>query len=83
MVSYIGLQYASRTLNKVKRKFNMFEQEAAAVIFSLKNFRHYLLAGPFPVYSDHETLHAASNKAVVHGRLAWWLNYMAEYEFEI
>lgn len=53
------------------------------MIFFLKCFRHYLLSGPFVLYSDHQTLCASFNKIDIHGRLAWLFNLMAVYNFEI
>lgn len=67
----------------MENRYITFEQEAVAVIVSLKKIRHYLLSGPFVIYSDHQALRTTLGKTDVHGRLALWLNFMAEYEFEI
>ena len=55
-----------------------------AVIFALKKFRVYLLSTtPFKVVTDHQALRFALQKKDMHGRLARWLDLMAEYESTI
>ncbi len=78
------LQFASRSLNAAERNYAVCERVAAAVIFALKKFRVYLLADkPFQLVTDHQALQYAFKKKDVHGRLARWLDLLAEYEFEV
>lgn len=77
------VQYESRGLTKKERRYNTFERVALSVVFAVKTFRHYLLGGPFVVYSDHQALKTSFAKHDMHGKLGRWLKFLAEYEFKI
>lgn len=78
------IQYASRTLNDAERNYSACEREALAVIFALRKFRIYLLSSqPFELITDHQALRYAFMKKDVHGRLARWLDFLAEYDFHV
>ena len=78
------LQFASRTMNAAERNYSACEREALAVIFALKKFRVYLLSDEtFTLITDHQALRYAFKKKDVHGRLARWLDLLAEYRFNI
>lgn len=78
------MYYASRTMNSAERNYSACEREALAVIFALKKFRMYLLSTePFKLITDHQALREAFRKEDIHGRLARWLDFLAEYEVEI
>lgn len=63
-----AVQFASRSLNKCERSYSTFEEEAAAIIFALKIYRHYLLSASFTVYSELRALKTAFEKTDKHGR---------------
>jgi hypothetical protein len=46
----------SRHFNKAELNYSTIEKEAAAVIFGIKRFRHYLQGKPFVIVSDHRPL---------------------------
>jgi hypothetical protein len=48
--------YVSRHFNKAELNYSTIEKEAAAVIFGIKRFRHYLQGKPFVIVSDHRPL---------------------------
>ena len=78
------IQYASRTMTAAERNYSACEREALAVIFALKKFRVYLLSSiPFTLITDHQALRYAFQKKDVHGRLARWMDFLAEYQFEV
>ena len=78
------VQYASRTMNKTERDYSDCEREALAVIFDLRKFRVYLLSTQrFLLITDHQSLQYAFKKKDMHGRLAHWMEFLAEYDFEI
>ncbi|CDF33201.1 unnamed protein product [Chondrus crispus] len=78
------IQYASRTMNTSERKYSACEREALAVIFALKKFRVYVLSStPFKLITDHQALSYAFRKKDIHGRLARWLDFLAEYDFTV
>ena len=78
------IQFASRTMTDAEKKYSTCEREALAVIFALKKFRVYLLSStPFTVITDHQALRHTFQKKDIHGRLARWLDFLAEYDFKI
>lgn len=78
------IQFASRTMTISEKKYATCEREALAVIFTLKKFRVYLLSSiPFTIVTDHQALGHAFQKKDVHGRLARWLDFLAEYDFKV
>ena len=78
------VQYASRTMSAAERKYSACEREALAVVFALRKFRVYLLSDvPFVVVTEHHALSYAFKKKDIHGRLARWMDFLAEYEFTV
>ncbi len=78
------IQFASRTMNQAEQNYSACEKEALAVIFALKKFRVYLLSqDKFTLITDHQALKHAFQKPDIHHRLARWMDFIAEYNFEI
>jgi len=50
------IEYASRTLSKPERDYCVTRKEMSAMIFTLKQFRPYLLGRPFICRVDHQAL---------------------------
>ncbi len=61
----------------------MIEQEGLVVIFSLKNFRHYLLGYKVKTVKDHKALTYLVNKSNPNGQLVRWLLLMKEFDIDI
>lgn len=77
------IQFASRTMNAAEKNYSACEREALAVIFALRKFRIYLLSTePFKLITDHKALRDDFKKNI-HGRLAPWMDFLVEYEFEV
>lgn len=51
------IAYASRTCSVAEQNYQATEQEALAVIWSVRYFRHYLYGRDFTIYTDHKALH--------------------------
>lgn len=78
------IQFASRTLTSTEQNYSVCEREALAVVFGLRKFRLYLLSTePFLLLTDQQALKTAFRKKDIHGRLARWLDFLAEYDFTI
>ena len=75
--------YASRKLNRDEHNYSTTEREALGMVCFLQKFRHYLLANPFTVYTDHQDLKYLLNKPLHHGRICRWLLLFKEFEFEV
>ena len=78
------IQFASRSLNSAERNYSACEREAVGVIFALRKFRLFLLSEHrFDLVTDHQALRYAFAKKDVHGRLARWMNFLAEYNYRV
>lgn len=53
------------------------------IIHALKKRRHYLHGKPFVLYTDHQSLSYILGLKELTGRLARWLDVLANYHFEI
>ena len=52
--------------------------------YALVKFRVYLLGNkPFVIYTDHASLRTATNSPHLSQRMARWLSFFAEYQFEV
>ena len=50
------ITYASRQLKVHERNYPTHDLELAAVVFALKQWRHYLYGVKYEVYTDHRSL---------------------------
>lgn len=79
-----SIQSIIRTMNVVERKYSICEQDYLAVTFALMKFRVDLLSTqPFRQITYHQAERDALKKRDIHRRLMKWLNFLAEYEFEV
>ena len=74
--------YASRTLSSAEKNYSVIQRECLAVIFALKQFRHYLLGCKFSLLTDHAPLQWLSSQKM-EGLLARWALAFQEYDFTI
>ena len=73
---------ASRTLGKSEQNCSATKKECLAVVWGIKNFRHYLIANHFKVYMDHYSLQWLSMKhesTLLH----CWAAQLEDYDFEV
>ena len=74
---------ASRTLNKVEQNYSATKKECLAVVWGIKNFRNYLIANNFKVYTNHyslQWLRAMKNESALIHR---WAAQLEDYDFKI
>ena len=66
--------YVSRRLTKHELNYSVQELECLAIVYSLKEFCHYLLGSPFEikVMSDHQSLQYLKKGRKAGGRIAHW-----------
>ena len=50
------IAYGSRALNQAEQQYSVIQKECLAIVFPLKQFRHYLLGRPFELLTDHAAL---------------------------
>ena len=48
--------YASRQLKNHEKNYPTHDLELAAIVFTLKTWRHYLYGVPCEIYTDHKSL---------------------------
>ena len=78
------VQYASRTLTPVERRYSQTEREALAVVFGCERFHLYLYGQHFTILTDHQPLTVLYNHS---GKpspriLRWGLRLMS-YDYDI
>ncbi len=54
-----------------------------AVVFAFKKFRQFLLLNKVTLHTDHQALQHTFNNKDPHGRVARWLCFLADYDFEV
>ena len=57
--------------------------ELAAIVFTLKIWRHYLYGEQFEVFSDHKSLKYIFTQRDLNMRQRWWMEYLEDYEFTL
>ncbi|KAE8884953.1 hypothetical protein PF003_g30757 [Phytophthora fragariae] len=76
--------YQSRQLQPAERNYPVHDKELLAVKYALAKFRVYLLGSrPFVVYTDHASLRTAIKSPHISQRMARWLSFFAEYNFQV
>ncbi len=81
-----GLQpvsFLSRKLNPAERNYAVHEQELLAVVYALREWRHYLHGCKFTVITDHHSLKYIHTQPTLTARQARWLETLQEFDFEI
>ena len=76
------IAYASRSLTVPERQYSVIQRECLAIVFALKQFRHYLLGRHFVLHTDHGPLQWLSAQKM-EGMLCRWALAMQEYDFTI
>ena len=74
--------YVSRALKKAAKNYSVIQQECLAIVFAMKQFRHYLFGWPFTILIDHAPLQWLSGQKM-EGILCRWALALQEYDFII
>ena len=51
-----GGRVIRRALNQAEKQYSVIQKECLAIVFALKQFRHYLLGRSFELLTDHAPL---------------------------
>ena len=74
---------ASRTLSKSEQNYSATKKECLAVVWGIKNFRNYLIANHFKVYTDHYSLQWLLSMKHESALLHRWAAQLEDYDFEV
>ena len=66
-----------------EKNYSTYDLELAAVVFSLKTWRHYLYGAQFQVFSDHKSLKYLFDQKELNMRQRRWMEYLKDYDFEL
>ncbi|GMF47216.1 unnamed protein product [Phytophthora fragariaefolia] len=74
----------SRQLKAAEKNYPVHDKELLAMKYALVKFRVHLLGSmPFVIYTDHASLRTATQSHHLLQRMARWLSFFAEYNFEV
>ena len=75
--------YGSYQLKNHEKNCPTHDMELAAVVFSLKIWRHYLYVEQFEVYSDHKSLKYIFMQRDLNMRRRRWMEFLEDYDFTL
>ncbi|KAI9906474.1 hypothetical protein PsorP6_002840 [Peronosclerospora sorghi] len=76
--------FESMQLKASERNYPVHDKELLAMKYDLVKFRVHLLGSkPFVVYTDHASLRTATKSPHLSQRMARWLSFFEEYNFEV
>jgi hypothetical protein len=75
--------YASRQLMKHEENYPTHDPELAAVMHTLKIWRHYLMGNKCELFTDHKSLKYFFTQAELNMRQRRWLELIKDYDVEI
>ncbi len=78
----LTVRYASRSLKPAERNYSTIERELLAIVYSIKEFRHYL-GNKFILRTDHKPLVYLRQIKDSRGRVARWLLFLEQFNFEV
>ena len=76
------IAYASHTLTKCERNYSVIQKECLAIVYTLKQFRHYLLGRKFLLLTDHVPLQWLGSQKM-EGMVCRWALSIQEFDFDI
>ena len=77
------IAYASRQLKKHEENYPTHDLELAAVVFTLKIWRHYLYGVPCRIFTDHKSLQYIFTQKELNLRQRRWLELIKDYDCTI
>ena len=75
--------YGSHQLKNYEQNYPTHDMELAAVVFTLKIWRHYLYGKEFEVYSDHKSLKYIFTQRDLNMRQRGWMEFLEDYDFTL
>ena len=75
--------YAPRQLRFHEKNYPTHDLELAAVIFTLKIYRHYLLGEQVKIFTDHKSLKYIFTQKELNMRDRRWLELIVDYDIDL
>ena len=66
-----------------EKNYPVHDLELAAIIFALKQWRHYLCGEESEVVTDHKSLEYIFTQKDLNLRQRGWLEIMSDYDFKV
>ncbi|GMF28605.1 unnamed protein product [Phytophthora fragariaefolia] len=78
------IAFGSRQIKAAEKNYAVHDKELLAMKYALVQFRVHLLGSkPFVIYTDHASLCTATQSPHLSQRMARWLSFFAENNFEV
>ena len=77
------ISYSSRQLRKHEQNYPTHDLELAAVVHTLKAWRHFLMGNRCDIYTDHKSLKYIFTQRELNMRQRRWIELLNDYECEI
>ncbi|GJT02342.1 putative reverse transcriptase domain-containing protein, partial [Tanacetum coccineum] len=77
------IAYASRQLKIHEENYTTYDLELGAVVFALKNWRHYLYGTKSVIYTDHKSLQHIFSQKELNMRQHRWIELFSDYDCKI
>jgi hypothetical protein len=75
--------YESRKLKKHERNYVTHDLELAAIVHTLRKWRHYLMGKRFELRTNYKGLKYLFDQPTLNARQIRWLEFLCEYDFDI
>ena len=77
--------YLFKSLNKIKRNYEIYDKEMLALIRELENWRHLLedTKFKFEIWTDHKNLEYFIKVQKLNQRQAKWALYLSRFDFTL
>ena len=66
-----------------EKNYPTYDLELAAIVFTFKTWRHYLLREKFELYTNHKSLKYLFSQKDLNLRQQRWMEFLASYDFGI
>ena len=77
------IDYASRILSDTERKYDTYSCEALAIVYSVNQFRPYVLGRKFTIVTDHKPPIWFKHSTDPNSRVSRWRIKLNTYDFDI
>jgi len=77
------IAYNGRCLNQAERNYSTTDRELLAIIKGVKKYQCYLYGKKFTIHVDHSALQYLRSVKNPVGRIARWICYLQEFEFNV